>query len=107
MYGRYLIPANASRGKLIFGYFRPVDLIIFLTGVSISFILMMIFQGNIHEVWVSLTLLAPAGFCTFLVMPVAHHHNVLIFFQEMYRFYSNDQKFIWKGWCFYNGAEKK
>ena len=83
MNGRYLIPANASRGKLIFGYFRPVDLIIFLTGVSISFLLMMIFQGNVHEVWVSITLLLPAGICTFLVMPIAYHHNVLIFLQEI------------------------
>jgi len=106
MNGRYLIPANASRGKLIFSYFRPVDLIIFLVGLGITFLLLMIFQGNLSNIWVSIVMLLPAGICTFLVMPVAHHHNVLVFFQEMYRYYSSNQKFIWKGWCFYNGNEK-
>ena len=106
MYGRYLIPANASRGKLLFGLFRPVDLVIFLIGVAISFILMMIFQGNISDVWVSVSLLLPGGIATFLVLPVAHHHNVLVFLQEMHRYYSTNQRYIWKGWCYNSGSEK-
>ena len=106
MRGRYLIPANASRGKLIFSYFRVVDLIIFLVGLSITFILMMIFQGKMGNIWVSVSLLIPAGICTFLVMPIPNHHNVLVFLQEMYRFYTTNQRYLWKGWCFYNGKEK-
>ena len=106
MNGRYLVPANASRGKLLFGLFRGVDLGIFLTGVGISFLLLMIFAGDISDVGVSITMLMPAGICTFLVLPIAYHHNVLVFLQSMYRFYTTNQRYKWKGWCISSGIEK-
>ena len=107
MNGRYLIPANASRGKLYFGYFRGIDLAIFLTGVGITFILLLIFQNELNNTWIAISCLIPALICLFLVMPIPYQHNVLVFFQEMHRFYSNNQKFRWKGWCSYNGEENK
>ena len=33
MNNKYLIPANTKRSMLIFGLFKPIDLIIFLVGV--------------------------------------------------------------------------
>jgi hypothetical protein len=107
MNGRYLIPANASRGKLLFGYFRPLDLGIFLTGIGISFILLLIFQNEMNNTWLAIGCLIPAFICIFLVIPIPYQHNVLVFFQEMHRFYSSNQKFRWKGWCSYNGEENK
>ena len=36
MYGEYLIPANTKRGRLLFGWFRPFDLILFGAGVLVT-----------------------------------------------------------------------
>ena len=41
----YLIPANTKKSKLILGFFTPVDLIIFGVGVSVTIIMLLIFQG--------------------------------------------------------------
>ena len=49
----YLIPANSNRGKLIFGFFRPVDLIVFGTGIFATFILLLIFRILFYKVWYS------------------------------------------------------
>ena len=104
---QYLIPANANRGKLILGYFRGIDLIIFSSGVIVSFILLLIFQNEMHNTWVAVATLIPAGICTLLVLPIPYQHNVLVVLQAMYRFYFvNQQKFKWKGWCFLDGNKK-
>ncbi len=107
MNGRYLIPANASRGKLLFGYFRPLDLGIFLVGVAVTFILLLVYQEEMNNLAVAIMCLVPGFICIFLVIPIPYQHNVLVFLQEMYRFYTNEQRFRWKGWCSYNGEEKK
>ena len=104
----YLIPANANRGKLILGYFRPIDLIIFLIGVGISFILLLIFQNEMSNTWLAVGTLLPAGICTLLVIPIPYQHNVLVILQAMYNFYFvNQQRYVWRGWCFKNGDDKK
>lgn len=104
----YLIPANANRGKLILGYFRPIDLIIFLIGVGTSFILLLIFQNKMSNTLVALSTLIPAGICTLLVVPIPYQHNVLVILQAMYNFYFvNQQTYKWRGWCFKYGEDKK
>ncbi len=104
----YLIPANANRGKLILGYFRPIDLIIFLIGVGTSFILLLIFQNKMSNTLVALSTLIPAGICTLLVVPIPYQHNVLVILQAMYNFYFvNQQTYKWRGWCFRYGEDKK
>lgn len=103
----YLIPANANRGKLLFGYFRPIDLIIFLVGVFASLILLFILQNEMHNTWVAVVTLIPAGICILLVIPVPNQHNVLVLLQEIYRFYFvNQQTYKWRGWCFKYGDKK-
>lgn len=100
MDGQFLIPANASRGKLILGYFRPIDLVIFLTGIFITFILLLMFQDYTSNTVVTVLIILPAAICLFLVVPIPNQHNVLVFLQEMYRYYFvNRQKYFWRGWC--------
>ena len=103
----YLIPANANRGKLILGYFRPIDLIIFLIGVFTSFILLLIFQNQMSNTIIAIGTLLHAGICTLLVLPIPYQHNVLVILQAMYNFYFvNQQRYIWRGWCFKYGDKK-
>ena len=108
MDGNYLIPANANRGKLILGYFRPIDLIIFLIGVGTSFILLLIFQNEMSNTALAISTLIPAGICTLLVVPIPYQHNVLVILQAIYNFYFvNQQKYKWRGWCFKDGEIRK
>ena len=96
----YLIPANSNRGKLIFGLFRKIDAYIFGTGILISFILLLVFQGSVSDTWVAIGVLSPAAFTGFLVIPVPNQHNVLVVIINIYKFYFvNRRRFIWKGWC--------
>ena len=37
----FLVPANSKRSALIFGFFKPVDLIIFGVGTGLSLILLL------------------------------------------------------------------
>ncbi len=93
----YLIPANTKRGELIFGLFRPLDLIILGIGVFIT-MMMLIFTDLTSTTSVVITL-APALVCAFLVMPVPNYHNMLVVIVEMVEFFTHRQKYVWKGWC--------
>ena len=91
----YLIPANANRGKLIFGFFRPVDLIVFGIGVATTFILLLIFQNDMS------TLITG-----FLVLPVPNQHNIMVVIANIYNFFFVDRRrYVWKGWCCLDGKE--
>lgn len=102
---RYLIPANTKRGKLIFGLFREIDLIIFVTGVVITFILML--SLPMENTTLALIAIAPALVCSTLVAPVPYYHNVMTVIIETYQFLTDRQKFIWRGWCFTNGKDEE
>lgn len=95
----YLIPANTKKGQLIFNMFTPIDLIIFGTGLGISFI----FLVTIGTDTISRTILIlfPALFTALLVMPVPNYHNVISFFISMYHFFTKQRKYLWRGWGFY------
>lgn len=96
----YLIPANTNRGKLILGFFRPIDLFIFSGGVISTFILVLILQNMMDNVVVAIIVLLPALVCGFLVLPFPHQHNMLVVITNAYNFYFvNRQRYIWKGWC--------
>ena len=107
MDGNYLIPANASRGKYIFGYFRPVDFVIFGVGVLGTLILLFIFQNEMHNTLIAISTLIPAGICTLLVIPIPYQHNVLVLLTAIYNYYFvNQQTYKWRGWCYKNGDKK-
>ncbi len=97
--GGFLVPANAKRGTLIFNIFRPFDLILFLSGVSVSFLMLALFTTS-NIFWVMLAML-PGCICGLLVLPIPNYHNVLCVLISIYNFYSGRRRYYWKGWCFY------
>jgi len=97
--GGFLVPANAKRGTLIFNIFRPFDLILFGTGVAITFLLLALFQST--NIVITLISLLPGCICTLLILPIPNYHNVLCVLISVYNFYSGRRKYYWKGWCFY------
>lgn len=102
MNNNYLIPANSKKSKLIFGFFTPVDLALFGTGVGLTLILLLVIQSA--NLSIMFMILSPALITGFLVLPVPNYHNVLQFIINIYTFYSEKRKYIWKGWCS-NGKE--
>ena len=102
----YLIPANSNRGKLIFGFFRPIDLIVFGIGVATTFILLLIFQNDMSNLSVALGVLSPALLTGFLVLPVPNQHNIMVVIANIYNFFFVDRRrYVWKGWCCLDGKE--
>lgn len=98
MRGQYLIPANSKKMLLIFGLFNKFDLILFGTGVLITVIMMMVVPIQ-DIVWAIIAIL-PAVFTGFLVFPVPNYHNVLTVLIDIVTFFTQNQRFVWKGWCF-------
>ena len=93
----YLIPANTKKGQLIFGMFKPFDLMLLSIGVLIS-IAILAFVPISNTVLV-LIALAPGVVCGALVVPIPNYHNLLTIIIELYEFIVNRQKFRWRGWC--------
>lgn len=93
----FLIPANSKKSMLILGVFDLFDLILFITGVSISILALFLLQpGSLLWAIIDIT---PGLVCGFLVMPIPNYRNTRILLLEMYNFFTSRQKFIWKGWC--------
>ena len=101
----YLIPANSKKSMLIFGVFNKSDLILFVTGVGISFILMMFLP--VSDFWIAVLSISPGLICSFLVFPVPNYHNVRTVIKNAWIFYTTRQRYIWKGWCFEHGEDSK
>lgn len=106
MENNYLIPANANRGKLILGFFRGIDLIIFGSGAGLTLILLFALQKYMTNIAIAIATMLPVLVTGFLVIPVPYQHNVLVFLQNFYKFYFvNRQRYYWKGWCNEYGDE--
>ncbi len=105
MRGNYLIPANTKKGKLIMGLFRPFDLVLFGTGVLITFLFLAFMP--LGSTAMTILILSPAVVTGFLVFPLPYYHNVLNVLIEMYEFMTHTQTYVWKGWCFRSGNKKK
>lgn len=101
----YLIPANTKKSMLIFGLFNKTDLIIFSVGLAVTTILLL--SLDLSSAVAALIALAPALIAGFLVMPVPNYHNIRTVISSAFRFYTEKRKFIWKGWCFFNGEDEK
>lgn len=94
----YLVPANSKRSALIFGFFKPLDLIIFGSGTGLSLILLMIFP--VTELWAVIVTLIPICVTGLLVFPIPNYHNVRTLITEMWNYYKGRRKYIWRGWCY-------
>ena len=101
----YLIPANSKKSMLLFGLFNKTDLILAVTGVGISFLLMMFLP--VDKFWVAILSVTPGLICAFLVFPVPNYHNVRTVIKNAWIFFTTRQRYIWKGWCFDHGEESK
>ncbi len=101
----YLIPANSKKSMLILGLFTVTDLIIFGVGITISLLCMMIFE--LSSLLSIILVLSPGVIASFLVFPIPNYHNALTFLMSMFNFYTNRQRFVWKGWCFSYGESEK
>ncbi len=100
MENNYLIPANANRGKLIMGFFRPIDFIIFGVGAGTTLLLLLLLQNYMTNIGVAIVTILPVLVTGFLVIPVPNQHNVLVFLTNFYRFYFvNRKRYYWRGWC--------
>ena len=97
----YLIPANSKKSMLIFGAFTGFDLGLLCIGGSISLVLLLLVP--LENIWMALGAITPGVICGFLVFPIPNYHNMMTIILEVYRFYTNRQRFIWKGWCFTDG----
>lgn len=97
---QFLIPANTKKGNLIFNIFMPVDLAIFLVGIGITLLALIIMSTtNYLDNFTSILGLLPALVAVFLVFPFPNYHNVRTAIGEVVAFYSNRQKYVWRGWC--------
>ena len=103
MNGNYLIPANTKRGQLILGLFELVDIIIFGTGLLVTLIAVAIMP--IDNLTIALIALAPGVITGLLVLPVAYYHNVRQLITEIYKYLTQRNKFVWKGWCLLDEQE--
>lgn len=101
----YLIPANAKKGQLIFNLFRWEDLLILLGG-GVTTLIMVLALGNDGLFTMVLNLL-PIGIAVLLVMPVANYHNVLVYLTEMFKFFTSQNIYMWKGWCITSVSEQE
>ena len=95
--GRFLIPANSKKSLLLFGIFNTFDLILFGSGVGFSLLMILILP--LENFTLSMIAMSPALVTGFLVFPVPNYHNVLTVILSMITFFTQNQKFIWKGWC--------
>lgn len=94
---QYLVPANTKKSMLIMGMLRPIDAVILGVGVSISIILLIIFNnaGTILTLVSCIPMLVSLA----LVLPIPNYHNTLVALQSIIRFYQERRKYIWRGWC--------
>lgn len=93
----YLIPANSKKSMLIFGFFTPIDLAVFSTGVVLSIILLLLIDSS--DLIVMIGLISPALFAALMVAPVPNYHNVMTLLGNVYKFFSGRRKYYWRGWC--------
>ena len=104
---QFLIPANTKRGKYILNIFRPIDLAIFLTGVIVTFVLLIILSNVEAGSWVKILAVFPGLITTGLVVPIPNYHNVMVCIGEMISFYSNNRNYKWRGWCAVYESERE
>ena len=96
--GSQLVPANSKKQQLIFGFLGKTDAIILGVGVVISFLVLTIVKTN-TIVGIIIGLL-PVLTTAFLVFPIPNYQNCRILIIEIYNFYKNRRKYIWRGWCY-------
>ena len=96
---QFLIPSNTKQGQLLFGFFYPIDLAILITGVFITFVLLMISAQVENSTLMSILAVIPGLIAGALVFPVPNYHNIRVALGEVISFYTNNRQYRWRGWC--------
>lgn len=95
----YLVPANSKRQALIFGFFMPVDLIIFGVGIVLTFLVASIIPAT--TVGAVVIILIPILVSGFLIFPIPNYHNTRVLIKEIYMFlFKTRRRYVWRGWCY-------
>ena len=98
---QYLIPANSKKSMLIFSFFNVTDLIIFGSGCTLTFILLLLMNNNTLKN--GIIVLVPVLVTGLLVMPVPNQHNVRTLIINIYTYFANRRTYFLRGWCMRNG----
>ena len=96
---QFLIPANTNRGQLLLGYFYPIDLAIFASGVGLSFLLLVLLSSFEVSTWMSILAILPGIIAGALVFPIPNYHNGRVALGELINFYTKNRNYVWRGWC--------
>ena len=100
---QYLIPANTKRSMLIFGLFKPIDLIIFVVGLVLTGVLILaVGTDTPAQVIIGLS---PLLITTLMVSPIPNHRNLWTFTVNVYTYFTSQRKYRWRGWCMLHGEE--
>jgi hypothetical protein len=100
---QYLIPANTKRSMLIFGLFKPIDLIIFVVGLVLTAIAVAaVGTDTPGQVIIGLS---PLIITSLMVSPIPNHRNVWTFTVNVYTYFTSQRKYRWRGWCMLHGEE--
>ncbi len=83
----------------------PIDLIIFGSGLLTTLLLVMFLPMDI--LWVAILAISPGIITGLLVLPVAYYHNVRQLIIEIYKYLTQRNRYIWKGWCFFDEGSSK
>ncbi len=94
----YLVPANTKKSILILGLFRVIDIIVVLIGIVI-FIMMILIVDMSTLGGVAISLI-PLMITVTLVSPIPNYHNTLQFLINLYSYYTNRRRYLWKGWSY-------
>lgn len=94
---QYLIPANSKKSQLILGFFTPIDIGVFGTGIV--FTLIALFAFDLEGVTGLVLSLLPVLVTGFLVLPVPHYHNVMTLIGNIYKYITGRKNYYWRGWC--------
>ena len=101
----FLIPANSKKSMLKFGLFKTFDLILFGCGIGATLLMLIVLPLN--NLTLTMIALSPAVITAFLVFPVPNYHNVLSILVDIFKFYTERQKFVWRGWCVSDGTKER
>ena len=102
-------PGNFKSGRFIFGLFRWVDLVLAVTGVSLTLILILIYMNGFDgsNPYLIVLLLMPGILSVMLVCPAGPYHNILTFIRAVITYIRSKKTYIYEGVYFYDAKEER
>ena len=85
---------------MIFNIFQPIDLWIAVIGIGLTLLILIIMSlfGS-FDTTTSILALVPGLVAALLVFPFPNYHNIRTAIGDVIAFYTNRQKYVWRGWC--------